>query len=527
MNPTHTSGKNSRLYKGLIEAVAFLDEVETQKDISRLPDLFEYIDSDDTDPAIHSTAKDLAEKLVKGGKDHIIYWLEHGGTITKRICAQSAGEIGLEAAVDPLLAMLENTDDSLLIQNILSAFENMKDERTAIAASRFLDDSDALTVVSAITALKNRTEGSYSEKLAPCLNNSEVIIAYYAAEVLGDIGGRHSAGYLADHIHNEQPSIRRAVAASLIKIGKDAVSVLHRKLRSGDTDEIAATLTVLGEIGDETSIGVVEPFCTHEEANVRYLSYEAVGKSSPAHVSVLAKGLSDKSYAVVCVTINALDRFNTKDSAAAVLKAMAGGHENLRTTLVSAITDMCAHHLFLRMDRQAKVLIKIAECAANSKNPYILNCFIDASDKIENPDLRKKCVGLLKTAFGALPEITGRILVADDSLTMRKFYTSILPKHGFAVDTVEDGLGAIKKFEVEADYDLVLCDLNMPNKNGIELARHIRQELFSNIPILVVTTEVMASQKKEAEAADVNGFLTKPFTVGALVDAICKARNSD
>ncbi len=525
MKDTQLSYKNSRLYNGLMEAVAFLDAIETQKEVSRLPELFEYIDSDNTDPAIHSTTKDLAEKLVRGQETHILYGLEHGGPITQQICVLSAGEMGLESAVEPLLVMLENRSDSIMIQNILSAFEKMKDDRVAKAASLFLDDPDALTVVSAIAALKNRKNETYAIKLAGCLNSKETIVAYSAAEVMGTMGGGTAARYLADHIHNEQPSVRRAVAASLVKIGKEAISGICQKLESGNMSEIESCLTVLGEIGVADSVDRIKPFCSHEGANIRYLAYEAIGKIGADHILLLEKGLYDTSYAVVCVVINALDRFNAKACATLVLNAVKKD-KKAKEILPCTISDMCANNLFAHMSSNEKVLKKVVACAVKSKNPYLINCFLNAADHIENTKLKNECINALETAMDSLPEIKGKILVADDSPTMRKFYSSILPKHGYAVDAAEDGLGAIKKFEVDSAYDLVLCDINMPNKNGIELARHIRQELFSNVPILVVTTEVMASQKKEAESANANGFLTKPFTVDALLEAIDMARES-
>jgi two-component system, chemotaxis family, chemotaxis protein CheY len=111
--------------------------------------------------------------------------------------------------------------------------------------------------------------------------------------------------------------------------------------------------------------------------------------------------------------------------------------------------------------------------------------------------------------------MSAKVLVVDDSGTMRKIVIRGLNSAGFA-ETVEaaDGVEALSVFQ-QAQIGLVLTDWNMPNKSGIELTREIRAT-GSKVPILMITTEAEKSRVIEAIQAGITDYLTKPFTQDAL-----------
>ena len=84
------------------------------------------------------------------------------------------------------------------------------------------------------------------------------------------------------------------------------------------------------------------------------------------------------------------------------------------------------------------------------------------------------------------------------------------------MDRVEDGLACVNRLsEVDADlYDLILMDIQMPNMNGYEATRRIRQ--FENlkkasIPILAMTANAFEEDKKKAFDVKMNDYITKPI----------------
>ena len=114
-----------------------------------------------------------------------------------------------------------------------------------------------------------------------------------------------------------------------------------------------------------------------------------------------------------------------------------------------------------------------------------------------------------------------KVLVADDSGTMRKIIIRSLNAVGIQ-DVVEavDGQEAFTKFQSEI-FDLVLTDWNMPNKNGLDLVKDIRNEK-STVPVVMITTEGEKSRELEAIQAGVSDYLLKPFTSDTLREKLDK-----
>jgi two-component system, chemotaxis family, chemotaxis protein CheY len=111
--------------------------------------------------------------------------------------------------------------------------------------------------------------------------------------------------------------------------------------------------------------------------------------------------------------------------------------------------------------------------------------------------------------------MSSKVLVVDDSGTMRKIVIRALNSAGFS-DTVEagDGAEALTVFQ-NSQIGLVLTDWNMPNKSGLDLTRDIRA-LGSKVPIFMITTEAEKSRVMEAIQAGITDYLTKPFTQESL-----------
>lgn len=104
-----------------------------------------------------------------------------------------------------------------------------------------------------------------------------------------------------------------------------------------------------------------------------------------------------------------------------------------------------------------------------------------------------------------------RILIVDDSVSMRQMVSFTLQQGGFEVVEAEHGKDALEKVK-RTSVDLVITDLNMPTMDGITLIRNLRsQPGMKSKPILMLTTEGQAAKKEEGKAAGATGWIVKPF----------------
>ncbi|MEO1639373.1 MAG: response regulator [Pseudomonadota bacterium] len=116
--------------------------------------------------------------------------------------------------------------------------------------------------------------------------------------------------------------------------------------------------------------------------------------------------------------------------------------------------------------------------------------------------------------------MSAHILAIDDSRTIRTLLTAALEKAGFRVTTAVDGVDGIEKFQ-EAAADLVITDVNMPNKDGFGVIDDIRNGTVNRaVPVLVLTTESGAALKQRARDAGATGWIVKPFDDAALISVI-------
>lgn len=103
------------------------------------------------------------------------------------------------------------------------------------------------------------------------------------------------------------------------------------------------------------------------------------------------------------------------------------------------------------------------------------------------------------------------ILIADDSPTIRKFVAFSLTMNGFEVISACDGMEALEKLPLNK-IDLVITDLNMPNLDGFELIRTIRNnEEYHNIPIIILSSLSQSEDIERGMGFGANSYLVKPF----------------
>ena len=113
------------------------------------------------------------------------------------------------------------------------------------------------------------------------------------------------------------------------------------------------------------------------------------------------------------------------------------------------------------------------------------------------------------------------IFLVDDSVTMLMSVKATLEMSGFKVETATDGVQALAKLKAGSKPDLIITDINMPNMDGFELIKNIRElPGFRFKPILTLTTESQAAKRDEAKKLGATGWLVKPVTGPQLLSVI-------
>ncbi|MCC8179419.1 MAG: response regulator [Planctomycetes bacterium] len=106
-----------------------------------------------------------------------------------------------------------------------------------------------------------------------------------------------------------------------------------------------------------------------------------------------------------------------------------------------------------------------------------------------------------------------KIILADDSITMRKIVTHFLEDMGHTeVLPCQDGLEVLELLKTNPDVKLVLLDWNMPFMNGIDCLKKIKANPdCCDIPVVMLTSEALKTSIKEAVTCGAANYLVKPF----------------
>jgi two-component system chemotaxis response regulator CheY len=116
-----------------------------------------------------------------------------------------------------------------------------------------------------------------------------------------------------------------------------------------------------------------------------------------------------------------------------------------------------------------------------------------------------------------------KILVVDDSSTMRRIITNVILQLGYKKDDIEEAENGQIAWEIlnNGNFDVVLTDWNMPIMSGLDLVKLIRnEEKYASLPIIMITTEGGKAEVVTALKAGVNNYIVKPFTAVLLKDKL-------
>jgi CheY-like chemotaxis protein len=121
------------------------------------------------------------------------------------------------------------------------------------------------------------------------------------------------------------------------------------------------------------------------------------------------------------------------------------------------------------------------------------------------------------------PARASRILLADDSRTVREAVARMLTAAGYVVDLAADGWEAWEMLQ-EVKYDLLVTDLEMPRVGGFELIEKVRRSgaPFAMLPVVVISSQKGDAHRERADKAGASCFVPKPVARHALLERVAE-----
>ncbi len=117
--------------------------------------------------------------------------------------------------------------------------------------------------------------------------------------------------------------------------------------------------------------------------------------------------------------------------------------------------------------------------------------------------------------------MTSTILIVDDATIVRRQVASAIQKMGHTIVEAVDGVDALTKLEEYPNTSLIVCDVHMPNMNGLELLERLSAR-GSTIPVIMLTAEGEPESIRRAKALGARAWIVKPFRPEAFVTVVAK-----
>jgi chemosensory pili system protein ChpA (sensor histidine kinase/response regulator) len=132
----------------------------------------------------------------------------------------------------------------------------------------------------------------------------------------------------------------------------------------------------------------------------------------------------------------------------------------------------------------------------------------------------KERIEVEKEAIEQAEDKKHKLLLVDDSISIRKFVGKLLENAGYNVDVAIDGLEALSKVE-GTYYNLIITDLEMPRMHGYEFISELKNnDRYKNIPVIVLTSRAGEKHKQKAMSKGADGYIVKPFNEEILLENI-------
>ncbi len=112
-----------------------------------------------------------------------------------------------------------------------------------------------------------------------------------------------------------------------------------------------------------------------------------------------------------------------------------------------------------------------------------------------------------------------KVLIVDDDAESRELLCEVLGAHGYCVDAVEDAAAALEELKRDGEYRIVVADLRMPNRTGLELLQDLRQK-NSKHEVILMSSFISGTERRLALELGADALLEKPFRLSELLRVV-------
>lgn len=507
-----------------VQKIIALDEIEKSGDPSATLPLIALLGKEGQDDSVRQALSDTIRALLAKNTSQIAPILADPASPALKIAVQLVGLLRLEAARGALAALIPALEGDMLVEAIFS-LGHISDASALEIFRRYATSADPFVASASIRQLGRLGDFASVPMLREMLGAAESDAAYEVCslstasvvEALTTLGEGEAQAALIEKIHHRNPTVRRLIHATMIERGEKVVEPIAKFFDAGDNDEKVMAAFLLGQIkapkGAELILSAFDKGKLNDP-NVRFSVYDAFGNMPSLKTMIcLVDGLNESDEMTLVAVASSLNRMVNPGVAAKISGVLTqGGPTGER--VARAIIAAQATELFKAAYAVAPAAKALGDQLELSRDPAIRETFLATLGEIGGEAANADIARLTAKVEEAQKK---RILAVDDSRSILMFYRAMLSDMGFEVVTAENGKLALDVLESDPAFDLVITDMNMPEMNGIELTRKVRESMFTEtIPVVMATTESDKSQIELADHAGVTGYLVKPIKPDSL-----------
>ncbi|MFW6415313.1 MAG: HEAT repeat domain-containing protein [Thermodesulfobacteriota bacterium] len=429
-----------------------------------------------------------------------------------------AGRLGLQSAVPYLEDLLFRVRDPFSITCIIEALGEIGTVNNSKVLAEFLLMDDKRIAEAAVRSLSRIGTPSSLDYLFAVLGRDEQL-DFIVLETFVEIANEQILERLNRLLTSRSAFLRNQAADKLSRIGDRAVPCLLQNIKSADPDLVIQSLNILARIGDDSAVRPIMKLISSypEDPNVRFAAYEALG-SLPVEKSayMLARGFLDPEENVRLAVARAVDHNYNSGLGSGISNMLRD--RDMAPRIVHALVNAQAAQAFLGLLHESTFWDLARNYINHRAHPQVRDFFLN----LLQDQGRSEAASSLKSGREESPVYRPRIFCVDDSRMVLEAYRSTLYELGFDPVLFDSPQQALDWLQEEKP-DLLFTDLNMPELDGGEFIKNIR-EFYSreDLCVVLVTSQGEEGGSEQVHEAGADEILIKPFSSRDLQDILSR-----